>query len=725
MVRINEIIDKVSSYLSEADILLIQKAYVFAAAKHSGQVRLSGEPYLSHPLEVANILADLRLDAATITAGLLHDIIEDTDVTLEELKEKFGSEVAKLVDGVTKIERMDFSTREERLAENVRKMILAMSDDIRVIFIKLADRLHNMRTLGFHNGIKQRLISQETLDIYSPIANRLGLYKIKRELDDLSLKYLKPEVYNQIKQRIEELKPEGEKYIQKIIKELTQLLKENSIKGKVSGRIKGIYSIYNKMQRQNITLDEVYDIIAFRVIVESVKDCYAILGLIHGKWTPIDRFKDYISRPKPNMYQSLHTTVIGPEGKPLEIQIRTTSMHQLAEYGIAAHWKYKENTPFSPKDERIYTWVKQILDWEREAKDPREFLAGLKMNLFDDEIYVFTPKGDVIKLPAGATPVDFAYAIHTEVGHRCAGAKVNGKLVPLDTPLKSGDKVEIITRPNHKPSRDWLNFVKTSKARAKIRHWFNIEERASSIALAKEILEKEAKKLGLDFNQLLNNGKLEEIAHEFSFKNVDDLLCAVGYAKLTPGQVLSKLEKKEEIKKEKEEESEEEKKHREVKVYSDGVCIGGSSDFLITFAKCCLPVPGEPIVGYIKTGKGLVVHSADCPNIRSLDPNRLISVRWDEKDEKVYPVTIKILCKNKKGVLAKIATLLANEDINIVSGNFKPIIDEKMEFFCQIEVKDAMQLYNTIDKLTKIEDVIEVTRVKGEIPTKQQGDIYV
>ncbi len=720
MVRINEIIEKISPYLSDSEALLVQKAYVFAAAKHAGQTRLSGSPYLSHPLEVANILADLRLDGITISAGLLHDIVEDTDVTFKDIEDKFGKEVAKLVDGVTKIDQINFSTREEKLAENVRKMIIAMSDDIRVIFIKLADRLHNMRTLEFHNPIKQQLISKETLDIYSPIANRLGLYKIKRELDDLSLKYLKPEVYKQIQKRIDELRHEGEEYIQRIIEEINKLLEENSIKGRVSGRIKGVYSIYTKMQKQKISLDQVYDIIAFRVIVDSIKDCYAVLGFIHGKWRPIqDRIKDYISSPKSNMYQSLHTTVIGPKGKPLEIQIRTYQMHYIAEYGIAAHWKYKENKPFSPKDEKIYMWVQRILDWERETKDPKEFLASLKMDLFEEEVYVFTPKGDVIRLPVGSTPVDFAYAIHTEVGNRCAGAKVNGRIVPLDTPLNSGETVEIITRANHTPSRDWLKFVKTPRARAKIRHWINTEERASSIALAKEILDKEAKKLGINFSQVLNDGKLEKIARDFSFKTVDDLLSAVGYAKITPRQVLSKLRTKKDVDPKNLRDGKEERKEKEIKVYSDGVCIGGSNDLLITFAKCCLPVPGEPIVGYVSVGKGIMIHAADCPNVRDLDPNRLISVRWDDKGRKeAYPVTIKILCKNKKGVLADIARVLADEDVNINSGSFQPSIDGKMEIIFQIEVKDSLHLYNTLEKLIKLDNIVEATRVKEGILSK-------
>ncbi|MEF8889445.1 MAG: bifunctional (p)ppGpp synthetase/guanosine-3',5'-bis(diphosphate) 3'-pyrophosphohydrolase, partial [Desulfohalobiaceae bacterium] len=482
-VRINDILDKASEFLSSTDQALIQKAYVFSAAKHSGQVRLSGEPYLSHPLEVADYLAQMRLDASTIASGLLHDTMEDTDVGKEELKEHFGEEVAEIVDGVTKIGQVTFNSKEEAKAENIRKMILAMARDIRVILVKLADRLHNVSTLGAQGVTKRRLIAQETLDIYSPIAHRLGLYWIKVELDDLSLKHLKPDIYNRIEKGIQEDRTLGQDYVDQVTGALQDLMDSNSITGRVSGRQKHIYSIYHKMQRQNLDLSQVYDLIAFRVIVESIRDCYAMLGLIHSMWQPVPgRFKDYISMPKANLYQSLHTTVVGPEGEHIEIQIRTEEMHRIAEHGVAAHWKYKDGTTIVPKDEDRFSWIRRILDWEHEMKDPREFMASLKVDLFQDEVYVFTPKGEVLELPVGATPVDFDYQIHTEGGDRCSGGKVNGKLVALDTQLSNGDTVEIITSTHHRPSRDWLKFVKTAKARGKIRHWIRTEEREYSIS---------------------------------------------------------------------------------------------------------------------------------------------------------------------------------------------------------------------------------------------------
>ncbi|MFW6179102.1 MAG: RelA/SpoT family protein, partial [Desulfohalobiaceae bacterium] len=515
MIRINDILDKAGEYLNQSELALIQKAYVYAASVHSGKVRLSGEPYFSHPLEVSNILTEMRLDSATIASGLMHDTVEDAGVGIQELEEHFGSDVARIVDGVTKIGKVTFTSKEEAQAENIRKMILAMAKDIRVILVKLADRLHNMRTLQHQNQVKQKLIAQETLEIYSALAHRLGLYRIKVDLDDLSLSFLKPDVYQHIVSGISQHRTLGEDYIQHVISVLQNMLEENQIQGHVSGRQKHIYSIYSKMQKQNLSLEQVYDLIAFRVILQSIKDCYAVLGLVHSTWTPVPgRFKDYISMPKGNMYQSLHTTVVGPGGEHIEIQIRTEQMHQIAEYGVAAHWKYKGGESFNTEDEQRFDWLRHILDWEQELKDPREFMASLKVDLFQDEVYVFTPKGEVLDLPQGATPVDFAYLIHTEVGNQCSGAKVNGKLVPLDTQLKNGDTVEIITNPHRKPSRDWLRFVKTTKARTRIKHWIRTEERARSISLAKEMLEKEGRRMNINFQQALKKGHLEPVAAE-------------------------------------------------------------------------------------------------------------------------------------------------------------------------------------------------------------------
>jgi GTP pyrophosphokinase len=718
MIRINDILEKAEQYLSESHLALIQKAYVYSASVHSGQVRLSGEPYLSHPLEVCNILVDMHMDADTIAAGLLHDAVEDTGVSVQELSEQFNSDVAAIVDGVTKIGKVTFNSKEEAQAENIRKMILAMAKDIRVILVKLADRLHNMRTLEHQSPIKQRLIAQETMDIYSPLAHRLGLYRLKVDLDDLSLKYLKPDIYNQIVHGIKEHRTLGKDYIGQVIGILQDIMDSNGIQGRINGRQKHIFSIYDKMQKQNLDLEQVYDLIAFRVIVNSVKDCYAMLGLIHSTWTPVPgRFKDYISMPKGNMYQSLHTTVVGPDGEHIEIQIRTEEMHKIAEYGVAAHWKYKDGVSFKPKDEERFVWLRHILDWEQELKDPREFMASLKVDLFDDEVYVFTPKGEVLDLPSGATPVDFAYMIHTEVGNHCSGAKVNGKLVPLDTPLKNGDSVEIITNVHRNPSRDWLKFVKTAKARTRIRHWIRTQERERSISLAKEMLEKEGRRMEINFQKSLKQGKLEPVASEFSLKSVDDLLSAVGYAKITPKQVLHRLVPKEssaperQARPKRKPREEKESKGEEVK---EGVRIKGIDDVLIRFAQCCQPVPGDPIVGYISRGRGVIVHRSDCPNLQQFSPARLVTVSWEGEETALYPATIKIVCDNELGVLAKITGLLAKEGVNIESGHFQSSVAGRTEIILNVQVTDSSHLYRCLEELTQLQAVHEAIRTSSK-----------
>ncbi len=725
MIRINDILETTDHYLNDSDQALIQKAYVYSASIHSGQQRLSGEAYLSHPLEVGYILAQLNLDASTISAGLLHDTIEDSAVTISELTEEFGDEVAAIVDGVTKIGKVSFTSREEAQAENIRKMILAMAKDIRVILVKLADRLHNMRTLDYQNPIKKRLISQETLDIYSPLAHRLGLYRIKVELDDLSLKYLKPDIYYQIINEISQHPTLGEEYINQVISMINQIMGKNSIQGRVNGRQKHIFSIYHKMQKQNLPISQVYDLIAFRVIVNTVRECYAMLGLIHATWTPVPgRFKDYISMPKGNMYQSLHTTVIGPDGEHIEIQIRTEEMHQIAEYGVAAHWRYKDGSSSKTKDVERFHWLRHILDWEQEMKDPREFMASLKIDLFQDEVYVFTPQGEIVDLPYGATPVDFAYMIHSEVGNQCSGAKVNGKLVPLDTQLKNGDSVEIITRKNHKPSRDWLKFVKTAKAKTRIKHWIRTEERDRSISLAKEMLEKEGRRMQINFTKELNKGNLEPIAFEYSYKKVDDLLSAVGGGKITPKQILNRLVPKDKGAQEKRisgsskaesgkkavQEEDESRKN----VYQEGVSVKGVDDLLIRFAQCCQPVPGDPIVGYISRGRGVIVHREDCVNVRQLSPARLVNVSWSNQADNVYPATIKMLCQNRKGILAEISNLMADEDVNIESGEFRSDVEGKTEVVMNIEVNDSTHLYQTLDKLSHLQSVYEAIRLSNK-----------
>ncbi len=728
MIRINEILEKAARYLGEADTGLIQKAYVFSAAKHSGQMRLSGEPYLSHPLAVANSLVELHLDVETIVAGLLHDTMEDSGVSKDDLTQDFGQKVADIVDGVTKIGQVTFDTREEAQAENIRKMILAMAKDIRVILVKLTDRLHNMKTLGFQKTFKQKLIAQETLDIYSPLANRLGLYRIKVELDDLSLQHLKPDVYRQITNGIQKHKTLGKEYVDQVITILQGILDENGIQGRISGRQKHVYSIYQKMLKQNLSFDQVYDLIAFRVIVKTVRDCYAMLGLVHSTWTPVPgRFKDYISMPKGNMYQSVHTTVLGPGGEHVEIQIRTEEMHQVAEFGVAAHWKYKDGTSFKAKDEERFLWLRHILDWEHDLKDPQEFMSSLKVDLFQDEVYVFTPQGKVLDLPSGATPVDFAYSIHTEVGQHCSGAKVNGRLVSLDTQLKNGDQVEIITNPKRNPSRDWLRFVKTAKARTRIKHWIRTQERERSISLAKEMLEKEGRRLGVNFGKELKQGNLEKVAAEFTYKTVDDLLSAVGYARITPKQVLHKLVPKPEAaedrkgrpedKKDRQRSREPKSKEGDIpaKVVKEGVSIKGVDDVMIRFANCCQPVPGDPIVGYISRGKGIVVHTADCKNVQQFSSYRLINVSWDGVEETVYPASIKVICRNEKGVLAEISQLLTAEDVNIQSGQFASNVEDKTEIALHIEVNDSAHLYRTLENLVNLDSVLEAYRTSSKL----------
>ncbi|MBZ4686112.1 MAG: pyrophosphokinase [Desulfomicrobiaceae bacterium] len=707
MIRISEILEKAGAYLSSADTALIQKAYVFSAAAHAGQMRLSGEPYLSHPLEVASILADLKLDAVTIAAGLLHDTVEDSGVTVDRIAEEFGPETALIVDGVTKIGKMHFESREQAQAENIRKMILAMAEDIRVILVKLADRLHNIRTLGFQREERKKAIAQETLTIYAPLANRLGLYRIKVQLEDESLRYLRPDVYQQILEGIHNYRGKGEEYIKKVCSIIENTIQENDIPGRVKGRIKHIYSIFHKMEHRGLTLDQIFDIIAFRVIVNTVKDCYTVLGLVHSIWKPIPgKFKDYISMPKANMYQSLHTTVVGPEGERIEIQIRTEEMHRLAEFGVAAHWLYKEGGQVQDADR--FSWLRQILDWQGDLKDSRDFLSTLRLDLFQDEVYVFTPKGQVKELPEGATPVDFAYAIHTEVGHHCAGAKVNGRIVPLNTPLKNGDTVEILTDPSRHPSRDWLQFVKSARARSRIKQWINTEERARSIALAKELLEKEGRRMGVNFARALKNGDLEPVAREFSLKTVEDLLSAVGYARITPRQVLSKLLPKEVLEAER---KAQERPAPSPKKATEGVAIKGVDDVLVRFAQCCTPVPGDPIIGYISRGRGVTIHSQDCPNVANMEPERLLDVRWEGEEERPYPARMRILCRNQRGVLAEVSALLAKEGVNIDSGQFSSTPDGLTEMEFVVEVKNASHLYTAMDKLRRLASVREVVRL--------------
>lgn len=712
------ILSRLAANSTEAEQALVRKAYAYAAAAHAGQVRLSGEPYLSHPVAVAEILAELGFDAYSIAAGLLHDTVEDTKVTLEEIDAEFGEQVADIVDGVTKISLMNFDSKEEQQAENIRKMILAMSHDIRVPVVKLADRTHNMRTLEFQKPNRRQAIAKETMDIYAPLANRLGLHRIKLELENLSFKYLHPDKYAQIFDWMETNQVVERQLISKIIARLEAILEENSIQGTVWGRIKHAYSIYRKMTEQNLTLEDMHDILAFRVIVKDVRDCYAMLGLVHAQWKPVPgRFKDYISMPKANGYQSLHTTVIGPEGERIEIQFRTEEMHRLAEHGVASHWLYKErNHAVELKDAPEFEWLREILDRQGQESDSREFMHSLRMDLFKDEVYVFTPAGDVKELPEGATPLDFAFLIHTEVGSRCVGAKVNGKLTPLGTPLKSGDTVEILTDKNRHPSRDWLKIVRTAKARNRIQQYLRTEERAAAIALGREMLEKEGRRMGISLIRADKDGHLKSLVQSFSLGSVDDLLAAVGYAKYTAKVVLNRLQaliappEQIDLPEAVAPAPLQGKKEEQPEKAVSGISVRGVDNMMLHFAKCCNPVPGDSIIGFVSRGRGVIVHTANCPNVQELEPDRLISVQWDGHETEPFPARIQLFAMNEIGSLAAVAIVMRDEHTNISSCLLQNTLDNKSEMIFEIEVRDAAHLYHIIDRLRHLSCVLEVMR---------------
>ena len=714
MLRFNDILERVLSYNPNADVDLLRKAYVFSAKIHLGQVRLSGEPYLIHPMEVAGILTQLRLDVASVATGLLHDTVEDTLATLEEIRENFGDEIAQMVDGLTKISRMPIRSSEENQAENFRKMILAMVKDIRVILIKLADRLHNMRTLKYHTPEKQVEIAQETLDIYAPLAHRLGIDWIRLELEDLAFQYLRPDLYEEIQRKIARREKERTSYIDEVKRTLMRKLYENHIQGEVSGRIKQSYSIYRKMRDQKLDLDEVYDITAFRVVVNTIKECYDVLGVIHSVWKPIPgKFKDYIGLPKENMYQSLHTTVIGPHGQRIEMQIRTHDMHRIAEEGIAAHWKYKEGK-LEEADDKRFTWLRQLLEWQRDLKDDVEFIESVKVDLFPNEVYVFTPKGAVKQFPFGATPVDFAYSIHSDVGNHCVGARINGKIVPLRYELRSGDTVEIITSPNQKPSKDWLKNVKTSRAKTKIRQWFAAEEREKSIVLGKEILEKELRKYGLRMAKLIKSGDMAKAASEFSFQAVDDLIAAIGYGRITANQIIGKIVPHEELEqKEKQKEGVLKSLIQKVTPKSkDALLIKGIDNVMVRYAGCCNPLPGDKVIGYITRGRGVTVHTADCQNAIDEDPNRKVEVEWDSTKEYNYPVRIRVDCEDKKGLLAEISNSISSQEANITNARVDTTGEKRAVCTFEMEIQDLSHLKKVIKSLQKVKGVNRVERIR-------------
>ncbi len=713
---------QILSYSPSADLDLVRKAYLFAKEAHSGQHRVSGELFISHPLGVAMILADLELDIPTIAASLLHDVVEDTDYTIEDIERNFGSEIAILVDGVTKLGKLEFKTKEEQQAENLRKMFFAMAKDIRIILIKLADRLHNMRTLKSMPEEKQREKAMETIDIFAPLAHRLGISKIKWELEDLAFRYLEPEHYYDLVEKVAKKRQERENHINKMIGILKERLSAAGINAEIQGRPKHFYSIYKKMKDQNKTFEQIYDLTAVRVIVNTVKDCYGALGVVHTLWKPIPgRFKDYIAMPKPNMYQSLHTTVIDSSGDPLEIQIRTYEMHKTAEYGIAAHWRYKEGDKNSNEFEQKLSWLREILDWQRELRDAKDFMENLKIDLFTDEVYVFTPKGDVIDLPMGSCPIDFAYRIHTDVGNRCIGAKVNGKMVPLDYKLANGDIVEIVTSGHSNgPSRDWLNIVKSPQAKNKIRQWFKKERRDENIARGKEMLEKEAHRQGYDIYQLIKFDFMNNLLKRMSFANIDDMFAAIGYGAVTTKQILQKIldEYKKSVKLNKPEILIEKSntKLKTKKKIDHGIKIDGIDNLLVKFSRCCNPVPGDKIIGYITRGRGVSIHRQDCKNVSRgvFDKERLVDVKWEGFDETSYPVEIQASAYDRPGILSEVINLVGDMKTNIDAINARTTKDGVAIIDLILEINNKQHLENVMQKIKKINGIYNIRRVMNQ-----------
>ena len=723
---IYDVIKRMKMNKRKVNTALIQKAYNFAAEHHKGQKRMSGEDYIIHPLNVAYILADLQMDDSTICAALLHDVVEDTDVTNEDIVKNFGEEIAEMVAGVTKLSKIQYVTIKEEQVENYRKMFLAMGKDIRVILIKLADRLHNMRTLSNLKRDRQIANAKETMELYAPLANRLGIYSLKSELEDLAFRYLYPEEYRELVMSIEKKREERIEFINKIMDEIRVALKKQKIVAEVTGRAKHLYSIYRKMQRDNITIDQVYDLFALRIIVNSVKDCYAALGVVHDLYTPMPgRFKDYIAVPKPNMYQSIHNTLIGPKGTPFEVQVRTWDMHRVAEYGIAAHWAYKEANKFKKSNvvvtEDKLAWLRETLEWQKDMQDPDEFLKTLKTELFEDEVYVFTPKGEIKTLQRDATPIDFAYTIHAEVGHKMVGCKINSKMMPIVTPLKSGDIVEIITSDTAKgPSRDWLKIVKSSSAKTKIQQWFKKTEREENIEKGKDILDKEIKKIGMSHSDLFKPEWIQVVLNRYNYNSVEDMYASIGFGGISPNKIITRL--LEEYKKEHEEDVIEEKIQelvteapRKNSAPKSGVSVKGIDNCLVKFSKCCNPVPGDDIIGYITKGRGVSIHRKDCTNLKDLlsEEERIIEVEWyDEKEKAEYNVDIQVLANDRTGLLADVVKEITSKKINIMGVNTKTSKDRIATIDVTLEVQDIEQLNQIIKQIRKVDSVYEVTRKK-------------
>ena len=724
--RFRDLLRKVKAYRPPEDQALVKKAYEFSEQHHKGQIRQSGEPYLVHPLEVAILLAEMRLDATAIVAGLLHDAVEDTTVTVDEIKAEFGEQVAHIVEGVTKISKIDFASSEEAQAENVRKMVLAMMDDIRVVLIKLADRLHNMRTLKYLSEDRQQKIARETLDIYAPIAHRLGMGKVRGELEDLAFQYVDPISYNQVKDAIESRRKEGEAFLSEVQGTIQQKLRGNKIQARVEARIKRIYSIWQKLQRQRISVDQIYDMLALRVITQSESDCYAVLGIIHNQWRPVPgRIKDFIAIPRNNFYKSLHTTVISEKGHAFEVQIRTEEMHKMAEEGIAAHWKYKDG-PVSARDEQRLAWLRQVVEWQRDMKSSDEFLATLKIDLYPEEVYTFTPKGKIVVLARDATPIDFAYTVHTEVGHTCVGAKVNGRIVPLKYKLRSGDIVEILTQPGHNPSRDWLQLAKSSRARQKIKHWLNVHQRERAIEIGRKLIEKEARKYHIPMKSI-SESELTRVASENGLAKPDDLLAALGYGKFSARSILAKVLPAEAA-------------HLGGQAPSNGdgdaasgltsvvrrvfggdnsaIKVTGHDDLLVYRAHCCNPIRGEEIVGFVTRGKGVAVHSRSCTNVVNLmfEPERQIAVEWGRDAAAPtwaagYPVKLSVLCDNRPGMLKEIATVISDAKTNIRNAEANTAEDHATVDIVA-DIADLKHLERILVGVRKIPGVRDVQRIQ-------------
>lgn len=726
MVRITDILEEAQKYMSQGEVEMLEKAYIFSATVHQGQVRLSGEPYLTHPLEVTWILVAMKLDVATIITGLLHDTVEDTLTTLDQIEASFGKEVAFLVDGLTKISKIVFASRLEQQAEYFRKMILAMSSDIRILLVRLADRLHNMRTLEFHETERKIFISRETVEVYAALASRLGINWIKTELEDLAFKYLHPEGYHELIDRISMRKEEREKYTEEIRNIIQEKIQEFGLKGIVKGRAKHFYSIYMKMHEQHLNFDEVYDLTAFRIILDSnkEKECYEALSVVHALWKPVPgRFKDYVAMPKANNYRSLHTTVIGPYGERVEIQIRTSEMDDWAENGIAAHWRYKEGGGASLEDDRQIQQLRELLESQKDYKDAREFMRNLKLALYPDEVYIFTPRGDVKSFPKGATPIDFAYSIHTDVGNTCVGAKVNRNIVPLKYQLKNGDTVEIMTHPGQKPSKDWLKYVVTSRAVSRIKQWIKTEERDRSVSLGRDILERELKKRSISMNRFVKEKPLKKHLEEQSLASIDDLLALIGYGKISAQHVLNQVYGAETKDRDAEAEQAgilEKLKKQSKKTSAAGISVRGIDDIMVRFANCCNPLPGDEILGYITRGRGVSVHLASCPKVQEMDSERIIEVNWEVQKGQTYPVNIRVFCTDKKGLLAELSGAISSLGINISYADLTTYADQRADFDFQLNVNDLAQFKKLESELKRLPNVLSVERHREPFVKQQR-----